>query len=813
MSGRRRIEEDLFSRYSIVDNNSAEGKKVHAFLFGPNAFFCDVFDPEKAPKPSDYETVMTEKFGEYAKQKRQENRMSRRRWRDDKDDGINWSEVLDVHMTGENRKAGIEASLTRLSHLIDDREPTDIDKSTFDTEYSDPVDAYLKDHNFETQKSLGKLKVLIDCVDHISSPVPAKQFFDAELVALDKEDDWDVRYKKEAAQKCIDDDYDTYYKGAVIDKKYQQKITRLAEKVVSDVENEREKNNPHKPAIINAKDLTVYLEDAAYAHIGEYGYPKAGDYNYFQSAGILYSYFHCLLENNSHLNPKPRRLKDMFAEQETEARRVRSKIEIDLEGAKDTVRSTNNLGEFTSAVQAYESIATIIHEIRTIEFGQNGSYEKLDNLSGVKSHRYRFRENREEKQIYPELSGASIVPWNNLYEITQANDKAKEQVSEFLESQSLSDYRITHGLPYVQFGRNNGYVVDENGMMSKDTIPAYQISYEVHKDTVEAAYDYIGSYFNDEDTLIEKACADVIGMTDDDWTADKKLSDHFDRKTKAHKKIYDFVSMFNALPDESEEGRSYSDNMVVEMIPENYAENNLMPGSTKARSSFGRNISYEFDRDLLKFDNPVFKERFGDNYKQELTQKKKTQHDRMFETAFTLFQQSIDNSIDSRAKRDALKSQEDQYWDEVESAGETRWDHKKSDRIEAVRAEQEFHKEKLDQSESIIYNFLQSIFEGREKYWYHLQRLTDAQRITLAEYAIRDETGEIRKVIKNEKYEFVCDFLDILEQQTDQVINGDYSLTPMMEIVADNYGYTSPQTVAIRLMKSHKNEQKMFLNY
>ena len=82
MSGRRLIEEDLFSRYSIVDNRSAEGQRIHKFLFGraqklagkcidfnanpvtfvlsdedtPNAFFCDIFDPEKAPRPSDYET-------------------------------------------------------------------------------------------------------------------------------------------------------------------------------------------------------------------------------------------------------------------------------------------------------------------------------------------------------------------------------------------------------------------------------------------------------------------------------------------------------------------------------------------------------------------------------------------------------------------------------------------------------------------------------------------------------------------------------------------------------------------------------------
>lgn len=911
MSGRRLIEEDLFSRYSIVDNKTAEGQRIHSFLFErakklagkyidfdanpvtfvlsdeetPNAFFCDIFDPEKAPKPDDYSTPryirnhldtpviavttglinmvdsldeldyvlghelthmlmrgygiehnskgeeeiadlhavdlvydagsdpkqaleMTDKFAAYAKEKRKEGRIRERNYRDKEDKGINWSEILDVHMTRANRKAGIEASLTRLSHLIDDRQPTPIDKAIFDADYNDPVDAFLKDHNYEGQKSLGKLKVLIDCVAHISSPVPAKEFFDAELSSLPENPDrfdWETADKLKAIQERVDSGYKRYFHGPTIGKKYQQKIARLAEKVISEAERDRNKGGQDKPAAVNATDLQVYLEDKAYEHIAEHGYPVLGDYNYDQAAGILYSYFYCLFENNSHVNRKPRRLRDMVDDREFEPKRVRPKVEVDLDDIKDTIRKTNDFDEFTDAVTTFNSLTNIIHEVRTIEYGQNGPYEKLNNLSGVKSHRWRFREDREVRQIYPEPSGQTLVPWNNLYGMAQKNDDAKESIATFLDSHNVTDYRITHGMPYVQLGRGDGYVVDENGITSKDTIPAYQISYEVHKDTVTAAYDYIKAYFDDEDVLIEKVCADALGITDQDYReADETLSDKFNRNTVAHKKIYDFISMFNALPDESEDARHFSDNKVVEMIPERYRKDNLMPGSQQSKSSFREHIVYDFDSDLLKFDNPIFQDQFGKGYKDELTEKKKSQHDKMFETAFSLFQKSIDNAIDSRTKRAALHAQEEQYWEEVERAGESRWDHKKSDHIKAIRSEQEFHKERLDQAESIIYNFLQSIFEGREKYWYHLQRLTDKQRLTLAEYAVRDEKGEIKQVIQNERYEFVCDFLDILEQQTDQVIQGDYSLTPMMQVVANNHGYEAPETNEDRLKLAEK---------
>lgn len=903
MSGKRLIEEDLFSRYSIVDNNTVEGQRIHTFLFErakklasksidfnanpvtfvlsddetPNAFFCDIFNPEKAPRPSEYQTpryvrnhletpviaitaglidmvesldeldyvlghelthmlmrgygikhnskgeeeiadvhavdlvydaggdpkqalAMTEKFSIYAKEKEEENEVIDRRYRNTEDEGINWSEILDVHMTRGNRKAGIEASLTRLSHLIDDRKPTPIDKSIFDAHYKDPVDVFLEDHNYKKQKVLGKLKILIDCVTHISSSIPAKEFFDNELTSLPKnpdEFDWKTTERQKAIQKRIDSGYKGYFHGPTVEKKYQQKIARLAEKAINETKDCREKGGPNKPVAVNTSDLIVYLEDKAYEHIMDHGYPIASDYNYEQAAGILYSYFYCLLESNSPVNHRSRRSRNMFSDESFETKRVRSRAETDLNDVKDAIRKTDNFDEFIASVLKFKKITNTIYEVRSIEYGPHNSYEKLDNLSGIKSYGSRFDQDIKIKQIYPALESEALVPWNNLYSIAQSDDDAKENVVAFLKDHNLTDYRITHGIPYVQFGRNDGYKIDTNGMTSKDNVPAYQISYEIHKDTITAVYNYIRKYFDDEGTLIEKTCLDVLGMTNQDY---KEPDETRPDKTIANKKIYDFLSMFNALPDVNQA----DDEIVIQMIPEHYLENNMMPGSRKSKSSFGSNIIHDFDTNLLKFNNSIFQSHFGKTYQEELMEKKKRQHDKMFEAALVLFQQSIDNSADSREKISILEAQEEQYWKEVERSGENRWDHKRSDRIQNIQIEKAFHKERFDQAESIIYNFIDSIFEDNKKYWYNLQRLTPEQSAILANYVVRDEKREIKKTVQSERYEYVCDFLDILEHQLDQVVQGNYSLTSMMQIVANNHNYTQPKTNEDRIQLVEK---------
>lgn len=242
MSGRL-IEEDLFTKYSIIDSRTAEGQEIHDFLAAraralvgkyvdfdktpvtfvlsdsdkPNAFYAPAPDPDpdNRPRRSDYETIrfiknpldtpiicvtrgliemvdnldqldfvlghelthmimrqhrikhnskgeeeiadlhavdlMYDAGGDPKQALLMSDKISAcsKEEREKEEEGINWAEIFDVHMTDGNRKAGIEASLTRLSHLIDNKQPTEINKSSFEPRYEDPVDAFLKTNNYE----------------------------------------------------------------------------------------------------------------------------------------------------------------------------------------------------------------------------------------------------------------------------------------------------------------------------------------------------------------------------------------------------------------------------------------------------------------------------------------------------------------------------------------------------------------------------------------------------------------------------------------------------------------------------------------
>lgn len=907
MAGRL-IEEDLFTKLSIIDVNLPEGQRIHQFLAAraqalagkyidfdktpvtfllsdsdePNAFYAPAPDPENKPKRDDYETVryiknplgtpvicitrgliemadsldqldfvlghelthmimrlnkvkrnskgeeeiadlhsvdlmydagsdpkqaliMSEKISAYGQEQAKKQAKKRYRPEKEKEEGINWSEIFDEHMTDANRKAGLEAALTRLSHLIDDKKPAPIDKSVLDAHYNDPVDAFLKANGYEGKQSLGKLKLLVDCIDHISAPIPAPDFFAAELAALPEEDPekyrWRFDDRKEKLQNQIAAGYPDYFAGPVIEKKYQQKIASLAESIVRQVEDERQiKGNPHKPAVINAQNLNLYLQDRAYRHIAVHGYPVAGDFNYLAASGILYSYFYTLFATHS---PRQRYVDE--SEDEKDKKRKLPQIEVDIGRVKETIRSARTVADFSHAVDEFYKLTGILQEIRTIKYGDNGHWEKLDNLSGLND--FRFGRWREDKSIYGELKEGDVIPWNNLVEIARFDEKTKDCVVKFLKQNGIEDYRITHGLPYVRVGYSDNYRVNGTGNLSEE-IPGYELDFAVNRELVLQAYDYIKTYFENESSLIDKHCAEAANIDDKDFEENETTTDTFNRHSVAQKKIYDFISLFNALPDDNDHNHSYDGRSAVALIPERYQKDHPIPGSRKTESGYQDRVVFQFSKELLSFENPVFQAHFGEMFEAELIAKKEAQQQQMFDASFSILKKAIDIWRNTQPKRKELEEKDKALCTKL-------WDDETDDESkEAIIKEREplcreiaFYREKDDQITSLVFNILLSIFD-RDHQWYNLQRLKPEQKKILAEFVVRDEKDSVLPILNPERYEYFCDYLKILENQTDLVIAGDYQLSDMMQVVVSKYGYqsaASKETLAAFVDNNRRN--------
>lgn len=875
---RRLIEEDLFTKYSIIDSRTPEGQKIHQFLLArakalagkyidfektpvtfvlsdssePNAFFAPAPnpDPKKQPERSDYQTirfiknpldtpvicvtrgliemadnldqldfvlghelthmmmrqhgikrnskgeeaiadlhpidlmyeaggdpkqalVMSEKTSAYAKEL-QAREEAKHRKAGEKEEGIDWSKIFDVHMTDGNRKAGIEAALTRLSHLIDDRQPSAFDKSAFSARYDDPVEAFLKANRYEGKKPLGKLKILIDCIDHLSAPYDANELIEAKQAELDAIAKSTSDPSTDVLKQFTEYKYKNYFDGPVIDKKCQQKIANLAEGVIQKAQEESEQK---KLKGINGADLSIYLENKAYSHIAANGYPKASDINYFSASGILYSYFYCLLQNHS---PRPYRAEETTAGKQTQ-------LDRDIDAAIHKIRSADTAESFNKAADELEKLTDIQHEIRTIRYDGRQGEDKLDNLSSVSD--YRIRGLSDEHRIYTQLGSGQKIPWNNLVAIAKTDEKTKARIVHLLAINGIEDFRITHDLPYVRTGYESSYGVTKDGQTSAQNIPEYELDFIVHREKVLAAYDYIRGYFDNEAELIEEKCTQALGINDSDFIE----SDGSRRKPAAQNKAYDLVSMFNALPKKEDDSRHIDRQTAATLIPESHQTEHPIPGSMQATYGNRERTTFEFSEELFAFDNPIFKKYFGENYKQELMAKKEAQQQQMFDTAFALLVNTVDMWLEADPKKNELDDQisklQREIWDSTDEAQKTA----KTIELKALEKDLKLYREKEDQTNSLIYNFLQSIFAGKPSRW-QLQRLTPEQKKTLAEYAVRDEKGAIIQLFHAEGYEQFCDYLGILQEQTEWVIAGNYQLTGLMQVVADHYGYEHATT-------------------
>lgn len=738
-------------------------------------------DPKEALKVED-------KFLLHAKEQKREIRR-RRRSREDEPKGINWSEILDVHMTHNNRKTALQASLTRLSHLIDDRKPASFDRSIFDVRYTDPVEDFLKSQNYSNQKAPGKLKILIDCVEHLSTtPVPPDMYYGDALKelkekekALDPDDEAnsealiDIMITKHKLQRKIDEGFKHYFSGQIIEKKYQQKIAALAQAVFLEVEEQRaDKNNLHKPARVNTTDLDVYLQDKAYKHIKKNGYPEPGDHNYLEASGILYTFLYNLF---GRYTPHPMELSRKKRKRVTP---VLSQIEIDILDAQDRIRTAKTSEDLKQANKDLQAVSKIYLDLKSPTYQGGGLGQKFDNLSFAYFDNNR---NRERKALYPSVKEGQIVPWNNLVQIAKESPEAREYVIEFLKAHEFIDYRITHDIPYIKQGHYRHWLLDDDMRFSKN-IAQYELDYILYQDEVLAAYDYIRAYFKNEETLFDKTCQNLRSLSPGDFEIYEEVNvEHMRKPTVAEVKIERFVTLYNSLPANDEERERYYTEVdnALSYISTYYRKEHPVPGSNEKGG-------LSLDSSFFDFTNPVFTEHFGDTYKAQITGNKDRLKQKMFETAFQSMKIAVD--IWGKAKDEVdLFDTELKKLDEQEKASADEHEKKKIKAEERrIIEEREFRHTKLEICHAMVRSVLRNVIEHSDSD-FCLKRLTDEQREILGDYVVADEKGILSRMLGRQRYMAFCNYRQVLSRQIEAVVEGNYTFGTIMQTVASNLGY------------------------
>lgn len=789
---------------------NSKGEEELADLHAADLLYDAGGDPKQALK-------FAEKLNDYAEEKKWEDAKKKRRSRRDEEEektkGVNWSEILDVHMTDANRISGLEASLTRLSHLIDEREPSDLDYSVFAVEYSDPVDAFLKEQGFDQQKSLGQLKILIDCVDHLSSQgTPAAVYFQRILDDLPENDsdneflNYETARLRAGIQKIIDGGYKHYFHGKTIEKKYQQKIAALSESVIEKAKEEKNIDEDDETNVLNTKDLNVYLHNAAYKHIKENGYPKEGDVNYEEASGLLYTYFYYLLSDRTSWKRRRNHQKDL-----EEKRRTLPQIEIDINATKARILNAQKPEDFTAAAEEFRYLTKIYKDLRSHSYGKNGRFEKFDNLSFIPTY-YHDDDNDPVTTLYPKLQAGHFVLWNNLVDIAQTDDETKEYVVNFLQDHRIEDFRITHEKPYIRQNSYSCFAVNKEGRTSDRKVPQYEVDYVVNKPLVLESYAYIKNYFEQEAVLFDNMRENLVSLTEEDFTTFDDPKDEFNERSVADKAIYSFVELYNSLPAvQGDKKRYYEEDDISDIgafLPKQRGNKHPLP----AVDEDGKLL---VDRELFNSKTPIFRAHFGKGYKKQIIAAKKKQRQKMFDASFSFLEKTLDIWLESKTKLDELRARKENLWEEIRNTDNEAFKEQKHKERELLDEEIAACQKIEYPTGNAIYNFSRSIFE-KNPYWFQLQRLTAQQKKQMAEYVVKDEKGTFIKMLESRGYEHVCDYLNILEQQTERAIAGDYEQSALMKIIADNYTYENVVTSEdfakfVEEKRSHKygrNEKK-----
>ncbi len=818
----------MILRDKEVASNNSKGEELVADLHSVDL----VYDAGSDPKQS---LVFSKKLKEHGakllkKLKEEErNRQGNRRYKEE-EKGISWSEVLDVHVSDSNRVAAIEAALTRLSHLIDDRESSSFDKTTFAVEYSDPVDVYLKNKDYENKNYLGKMRILIDAVKCLSKKQPAEEYFQARLDALpeigeeDKDEDWDKRWrierKKREIQEKIDNGYEGYFYGSVLEKKYQQKIARLAEKIISDVyevkekeerrrEKVKEKNDyDHLKPSLNVKDLNVYLLNEAYKEIKDNGFPEQGESNYFNASSLMYTYFNTLFSRHVSQEERYRHYRN---EVEGIISRPSKKplLEMDINNAREKIFKAKEIEEFKLAIKEFRLLARIDKDIKDTSYGDYSN--KMNNLSFVND--YDRCSSSYVDKVYDGLEVEKSVPWDNLLEIVKKNEEAKDYIVEFLKEEDIVDLRITHNKPYIKIGNYNRYRLDEEGKVSDDRIPETELDFIMHPEKVLAAYDCIKKYFDSETKLFNKTCYDILNLKEWDFVEFnlKRKDDDWGPRTaiRADAKLANFITMYNALPEEETERNKYnhSNGEVLSFIPSQYLRRNPIPGLSKEEREEGTDL----DRVFFCFDNKIFKDYFGGDFKEKVLREKEEQEQKLFNIAFQTFKNAEDMCKEALLKKKSLDEEIQKLYKETEDLEEGDEKNKKSKKLRALRKESDIVRYKESLSQNVILHFLSSLLREDYESYYSLKRIKPEHKEILANYIVRDEKDILVRLLDG-RYTTVCDYLNIASDQVDKFVSGSYDFTDEMKIVAKNIGY-KPIKTKEDLVSSKKERERRDYGY
>jgi len=748
-------------RDSGVGHNS-KGEEEIADLHSIDLVYDAGGDPKQA-------LAFSRKIKEYKKEQKEKDKKKKNHgsYSTEEAEGIKWSEILDVHMTDENRESAIEASLTRLSHLIDERNPTELDKSVFDTKYSDPVDAFLEVRDYKNKEAVEKLKILVDTVEQMSSPAAhAKIFFNAQLEALPKQgsenyDHW-AEYNKEIILRNFKDN--NYYVGKTLEKKYQQKIAKLAEGVVADVEKEYE----HKTTVAGAKNLKSYLLDAAYKHIQENGYPKSSDVNYLDASGVMYTYFYHLFGES--FNSEIRKKHGIYN------RKLVPQIVLDIENTKKKIYEAKEVTEFLGAAEEFKNIKGIYKELKSISYDVTG--KKFNNLSFI--DQYYTKDDDKLFSAYSEISKGGYVPWNNLVEIAKNDNSAKEHVNNFLVENLIEDFRISKNEPYLRISNFNLFKLNGNGKVISNTVSDDVFDYAVNKDKVLAAYGYIKNYFNDEEELVDDVCKNVLNL--------EEINDTSKGLQKPYDKVNDFVSLYNSFPAEgrSNEQREH-EKSVFFFIADKYFEGYFLQSKNKKDR-------LEISRSLFLFENKIFQEHFGKKFDNWIIEQKTEHKHKMFDVALKTVKMAEHRYVDAFNNKSVLEKDLHKLWKEEKTLkGKLKYKNKEEQKKLSERIS--LYNERVELYDTTLHNLLHSVFES-DNSRYHIKVLTSEQKKTLADCVVRDERGVFKKLFVPNRYMGFCDYSNVLAEQVDGVISGNYKLTEAMQSVAKNLGYVPIETIA-----------------
>lgn len=683
---------------------------------------------------------------------------------------IHWSEVFDVHIGAENRRTALEASLTRISHLIDSRKPTPIDKSIFVASYRDPVVDYLTARHYNEQKPHGKLRLLIDSLEALSSPsVSAQTYYDARLkeleakAAIARAQEDGIAYRKfqdemNEIRLIQDGGYAAYYNGPVMERKYQQEITDLAECVIEQANGRWIVTKRPKLQLAN---LDHYVMDKAFRLITANGYPPEDAPNYFDATAMMYTYFSALFQNHATRAPrKPRKNGRPYR---------KPLINAATDAAKNAILQARSYQELVNAIATHDKLIQMNKDIRQAYYAGIRNEDKLRHISFTRPVYY---ERPRKDTFYPEPKIGQKVAWNNLVEIGRSSEEARVYVTAFLKKHGISDFRISHNMPYVRVLHRDDFEIDTAGVIRK-VGQRYITDFAVHREAVLESYARIKDYFINEPAQFDAACKSALALTSDDYKVGKQVPGEAP-SSLAERTLLAFSRLFNTIPVEGgDEVQKREEESVLFYIENSFFHNTPLP-------CWSYEVGILADSPLFRFDNPVFKTFFDPDYKQRLETNKAALREKMFATAL----QMIDNAADILDEATHQLKQVDQRKTQMSNTKQTALSFE-GDEIDRITLELN---EKAQTARSVLIHFTAPVI-SRNQSSYYINNLTRAQKETLANHIIRDEKKRFARLFEDRVYTAFCDHLHAFSDQVDRLITGDLTTTPLMETIANSLGY------------------------